>query len=273
MLRLIRPRRGELINKMFAKSSPRDILPVSLLKRCADVFALVVVGIVSLFLSEGCSRSGFKMAQGSPLLKKPGLDCTDPANYRPILNLLTASKLVERLVLVRLRPHLRASANFNPLLSAYSTGRSTETATIKVLDDFYAGINNKQLTILVSLDISAAFDTICHSKLLQRLCDDFGVRGTALKWIDSYVSNCQQFVKMGQYSAPTTYCTSGVPPGSVLGPLLFAKYVSLIADVISSHGMLFHQYADDTQLCIAAKDRIIMSTCRSEFVSAKRTTS
>ena len=106
------------------------------------------------------------------------------------------------------------------------------------------------------LDITPAFDTICHSKLLQRLCDDFGVRGTALNWIDSYVSDRQQFVKIGQYSAPTTYCTSGVPQGSVLGPLLFATYVSLIADVISGHGMLFHQYTDDAQLYVAARANV-----------------
>ena len=118
-------------------------------------------------------------------------------------------------------------------------------AIIKILADFYAGINNKQLTILVSLDISVAFDTICHPKLLQRLCDDVEVRGTALKWIDSYVSNRQQFVKMGQYSAPTTYCTSGVTQGSILRQLFFAAYVSPIADVISSH-----QYADDSLIYV-----------------------
>ena len=113
-----------------------------------------------------------------------------------------------------------------------------------------------------------AFDTIYHSKLLQQLCDDFGERCVALKRIDSYVSNHQKFVKMDQYSAPTTTCTSGVPQGSVIEPLLFTTYVSPIADVISSHGMLFHQYADNTQLYVATKAKVetandlkIVSSC------------
>ena len=129
----------QLISKMSAKSPPRDILPISLLKRCADVFAPVVARIANLSLSEGCFASGFMLAQVSPLLRKPGLDCTDPVNYRSISNVLTVSKLVERLVLVRLRLRLLVSVNFNPLQSAYRTGRSTKTAIIKILDDFYAG--------------------------------------------------------------------------------------------------------------------------------------
>ena len=108
----------------------------------------------------------------------------------------------------------------NPLQSAYRTGHSTETAIIKIVDDFYAGINNKELT-LWCLWIYRRHSTpsVARSYFID-------------SWIDSYVSNRQQFVKMGQYSASTIYCTSGVQQGSVLGPLFFAAYVSLIADVI-----------------------------------------
>ena len=114
---------------------------------------------------------------------------------------------------------------------------STETALVKVFDDILSNIETKQLTVLVALDISAAFDTICHSKLLKRLPDEFGVGGLALAWIDSYLSNRFQFVKLGRHSSVTTQCDSGVPQGSVLGPLLFVIYVSSVGDVIDGFGM------------------------------------
>jgi len=90
---------------------------------------------------------------------------------------------MERLVLCRLRPHLLSSGNFNPLQSAYRTSHSTETALLCVLDNIYKLIDNLQLTTVVCLDISAAFDTISHSTLLQRLYEDFGVAGMPLDWL------------------------------------------------------------------------------------------
>ena len=114
---------------------------------------------------------------------------------------------------------------------------------------------------MISLDISAAFDTINHSKLLSRFRDEFGVTDMALKWLKSYIEDRQQFVKFGRHSSATVRCTSGVPQGSVLGPLIFAAYVSPIGEVISSHGVDHHQYADDTQLFLA----ITASTIRSNL--------
>ena len=196
-----------------------------------------------------------------PLIKKPGLDQSVPANYRPISNLHTVSKIIERLVLVRLKPHLLATGNFNPLQSAYRSGHSTETALQRILDSFYKAIDGKKLTVLISLDISAAFDTINHSKLLSRFRNEFGVTDIALNWLKSYIEDRHQFVKLGRHSSATVCCTSGVPQGSVLGPLIFAAYVSPIGEVISSHGVDHHQYADDTQLFLA----MCTSTIRSNL--------
>jgi len=126
-------------------------------------------------------------------------------------------------------------------------------ALLCVLDNIYKSIDSLQLTTFVYLDISAAFDTISHSTLLQRLCEEFGVVGMFLDWLRSYLSNHSYYVKLGRHSSPTVICTSGVSQGSVLGPILFAAYISPLSRVISSHGVGHHQYADDTQLFLAMR--------------------
>jgi len=162
--------------------------------------------------------------------------------------LSTVSKILERLVLTRLRPHLLESTNFSKYQSAYRKGHSTETALLEILDGVYTAADGKQVTVLISLDMSAAFDTVDHEVLLQRLQSEFGVPDTPLSWLRSYLKSRTQFVKLGQHQSPAVGLDVGVPQGSVLGPLLFAVYRRTAADVIMSHGVQFHQYADDTQL-------------------------
>jgi len=240
-----------LLSAMPSKSSPLDVLPCSLLKPCVDVFAPIITKLANLSMQTGKFPSSYKQAQVLPLLKKAGLDSSSPANYRPISNLSTVSKVLERLVLTRLRPHLLGSANFSQYQSAYRKGHSTETALLEVLDGVYTAADDKKVTVLIGLDLSAAFDTVDHGILLQRLQSEFGVTETPLAWLRSYLEGRTQFVKLGQHQSSVVGLDVGVPQGSVLGPLLFAIYCSPVADVIGSHGVQFHQYADDTQLRLA----------------------
>ena len=143
-------------------------------------------------------------------------------------------------MLTRLRPHLLGSANFSVYQSAYRKGHSTETALLEVLDGVYTAADNKQVTVLISLDLSAAFDTVDHEILLQQLQSEFGVTDTPLDWLRSYLETRTQFVKLGQRQLPTVGSDVGVPQGSVLGPLLFAIYCSPLADIIASHGMVWY---------------------------------
>src|SRR5208282_2230571 len=99
--------------------------------------------------------------------------------------------------------------------------------------------------------ISAAFDTICHRILLDRLSTEFGISSNALDWLRSYVSDRKQFVKISGHPSSLIDCTSGVPQGSVLGPILFAAYVSPVGNMISSYGVQYHSYADDTQIFLS----------------------
>jgi len=107
--------------------------------------------------------------------------------------------------------------------------------------------------MLIALDISAAFDTIDHDILCQRANSDFGFQDTALAWLRSFVSGRSNYVCVNNARSPVTQCSSGVPQGSVLGPILFALYTSPVAKIIIRHGLQYHMYADDTQLYTALK--------------------
>ena len=243
----------KLINSMPGKSSPLDPIPTSVLKKCSDIFSHVISHLANLSFSEGTFPTKFKLAQITPILKKEGLDANDPSSYRPISNLSTISKVLERLFASRLIPHVGKSSSFNPFQSAYRQFYNTETALTRILSDAYSKIDQGKVVILIALDLSAAFDTLEHEILLERLNYAFGISGAALRWLTSYLDGREQFVKLGNAISPTTHCTIGVPQGSVLGPNLFSLFTSPIAHVISSFGVSFHQYADDTQLYIGIR--------------------
>jgi len=164
-----------------------------------------------------------KIVRGAPI---PNGGCT-----RPISNLNTISKVLERAFLSRVKAHITTSANFNQAQSAYRQNFSTETALLATLNDIYRAIDECCSTVLVALDISAAFDTIEHSILINRLRDGFGIDGLVLSWIESYLNGRQHWVKVSSAQSPPTLCDCGVPQGSVLGPLLFTAFISPIARV------------------------------------------
>ena len=113
------------------------------------------------------------------------------------------------------------------------------------------GLPVKENAVLLELDISAAFDAVDHFMLCRRAECDFGIRGTALRWLQSFVSDRSQHIAIGLKQSATTALSSGVSQGSILGPLLFAMYMSPTDDVVRAHQMQNHQYANDLMLYTA----------------------
>jgi len=130
--------------------------------------------------------------------------------------------------------------------------------------------------VLIDLDLSAAFDTVDYSLLIERLQSEFGVTDTSLDWLRSYLVGRAQFVKMGHQS-DTVPLDVGVPQGLVLGPLLFAVYCNPVGDVISQHGIKYHQYADDMQLRLSmhadntAEGLAVLAACTADVRQWYRT--
>ena len=100
--------------------------------------------------------------------------------------------------------------------------RNCTDHSLDVLENVYTAADDKEVTVLIGLDLSAAFDTVCHSTLIQRLQTEFGVSRTVLSWIQSYLQDRKQFVKLGQHRSPEAILEVGVglPQGSVLGPFV-----------------------------------------------------
>ena len=138
------------------------------------------------------------------------------SNYRPISNLSFISKVTERVVNERLQQHLTHNVLFNTFQSAYRKFHSTETALLALHDHLVRSITRQQVTGLCLLDLSAAFDTIDHSILLQRLSDWFGISGSALSWFQSYLLSRSFCVTSCGLKSSSANLTCGVPQGSVL---------------------------------------------------------
>jgi exonuclease III len=210
-----------------------DPIPTSLLKQCSSVLLPTITNIINLSLSTSIFPDQFKSCSVHPHLKKPSLDKENLANYRPISHLSYLSKLTERIVKTRLTEHMSNHNLLSPFQSAYIKGHSTETTLLSVHDHIIKAMSLQQITCLTLLDLSAAFDTIDHSILLERLSSWFGITSNALSWIKSYLLNRSFSVNIEGSKSSSYQLLYGVPQGSVLGPLLFILYTTPLSKVIS----------------------------------------
>ncbi|XP_073955689.1 uncharacterized protein [Choristoneura fumiferana] len=228
-----------------------DLIAIDMLLMTLPVTAKILTFIINRSIETMTFPTDWKIAQVTPLPKKP-----NPANLsdlRPISILPCASKIIERVVCDQLSEYLEKYSILPELQSGFRKGRSTVTALLDVVDNILQAQDAGKSTILVLLDFSRAFDCISIPLLLSKM-SYYGFDVTTIKWFSSYLTDRAQTVELrgpGGRALRSSLCpvTRGVPQGSILGPLLFILYSSDIVYSIKSSG--YHLYADDLQLYVS----------------------
>ena len=210
-----------------------------------------ITKLVNCSLSEGVVSDDLKKAVVTPLIKTASLPPDDLKNYRPVSGLCFISKLVKRVVASQLNDYVCSNELENVKQSAYKLGHSTKTALLSIKNHVHLALARGEVTAVVLLDQSAAFDTIDHGILPDCLNSWFGIGGVVLEWFMSYLSHHLQCVKIDSTLSGAKKLLFGIPQGSVPGPILFLLYTTSLSKVIQNHpGIAFHFYADDTQLYV-----------------------
>ena len=244
---------GKFISTSSSTTCKLDPVPTSFMKKCIIELLPFMTQVINDSFKIGSFPEGFKCANILPRLKSSATDVEELKYYRPIANLRFFGKILERIAASQLQQYLSASGLHAKSQSGYRPFHSVETALLRVTNDILLSLDKGEEVILVLLDFSSAFDLIKHDIMLQRLKKRFGINGTAIKWIESYLSLRTQTVVIGNERSSSQTIFQGVPQGSVLGPILFILYTSPLETIINNHTIHKMFYADNTQLYIAFK--------------------
>ena len=241
----------ELVHNLQAKTCDTDPIPTKVFKEISPLLIEQITDIINISLTEGVFATSWKVATIKPLVKKLSLDPI-VKNYRPVSNLTFMSKFIERCMLKQLNRHNEQYQLMPSYQSAYWQHHRCETSLLKLTKDILWSMEDQNITAVLALDLSAAFDMVDHDILLQVLKNKYGMDGKALDWYDGYLHPraCMVQVK-GSKSKPQPLEFS-VPQGSCGGPVIYSIYASTLRLVVSPP-LNLNGFTDDHSVNISFK--------------------
>ena len=234
------------IKKLKESKSSRGDIPTKFIKNFSDIYLYSFTDTMNNSINDDIFPSNMKLADVTPIFKKG--DRTSKVNYRAVCAPSAFTKVFERLLSEQITTFM--NDKFSPFLCGFRKGYSTQNALLKLLENWRKHLDNNELIGTILLDLSKAFDTLAHDLIIAKL-DAYGFCFKSLRFISSYLSDRKQRCKVGSSYSSWLDILTGVPQGSVLGPLLFNIFINDFLFLFTKDSIC--NFADDNCIYTHAK--------------------
>ena len=224
------------------KAQGPDQIPPRVLKELHKEIAIPLCILFNKSLKSGIVPQEWKFAEVTAIFKKGNK--TDPGNYRPVSLTCICCKLLEQFVRDKIVDHMTENKLYSECQHGFRKNRSCVTQLLEVYDKLTEMIDDGKSVDIIYLDFKKAFDSIPHERLLQKMAG-YGITGKTQDWVRNFLGNRKQRVRVGNKYSGMTDVTSGIPQGSILGPVLFTIFINDLPDNLNVHCKVF---ADDTKI-------------------------